>query len=113
ESYNAFRSQTLREMSFAIEDAELDGDVRVVVLRGAGDKAFCTGGDVKEAEGGGYNKDMDYWHTRIHNLIRGVSMPVIAAVNGWAVGGGHILHVICDVTVAAETAKFGQLGPKV
>lgn len=113
ESYNAFRTQTLKEMCSALEDAELDDDIRAVVLRGAGDKAFCTGGDTQESATGGYNKEMDYWHTRVHNLIRDVSCPVIAAVNGWAVGGGHILHVLCDVSIAADTAKFGQLGPKV
>jgi naphthoate synthase len=112
-AYNAFRTHTLKEMVSALEDAELDRDVRVVVLRGAGDKAFCTGGDVQESKDGGYDPDMDYWHSRIHHMIREVTKPVIAAVNGFAIGGGHILHVICDLTIASSTAKFGQSGPKV
>lgn len=112
-AYNAFRTATLHEMCRALEDAELDTDIRVIVLRGAGDKAFCSGGDAEESKDGGYDEQMDYWHTRIHHLIREASKPVIAAVNGWAVGGGHILHVICDLTIAADTAKFGQMGPRV
>jgi len=111
--YNAFRTQTLKEMFQALEDAEIDTDIRVVVLRGSGDKAFCTGGDLEEAKEGGYNKEMDYWHTQIHHMIRAITKPVIAAVNGWAIGGGHILHIICDLSIAADTAKFGQAGPRV
>ena len=87
---------------------ELDPEVRVVVLRGAGDKAFCTGGDAQESTEGGYDREMDYWHMRNHHLLRALTKPVIAAVNGWAVGGGHILHIICDLSIAADTAKFGQ-----
>ncbi len=111
--YNAFRTHTLKEISQALEDAELDPEVRAVVLRGAGDKAFCTGGDIQEAKGGGYESEMDYWHTKVHSMIRGITKPVIAAVNGWAIGGGHILHVICDLSIAADTARFGQAGPRV
>lgn len=111
--YNAFRTKTVKEMTVALEDAELDESIRVVVLRGSGDKAFCTGGDVEEAKRGGYQREMDYWHWKLHHLLRAVSKPVIAAVNGWAVGGGHILHVICDLSIAADTAKFGQAGPRV
>ena len=111
--YNAFRTHTLKEICSALEDAELDPDIRVVVLRGSGDKAFCTGGDVQEAKGGGYEKEMDYWHTKVHHMIRALTRPVIAAVNGWAIGGGHILHIICDLSIAADTAKFGQAGPRV
>ena len=111
--YNAFRTVTIKEMCSALEDAEIDPDVRVVVIRGAGDKAFCTGGDAEEAKAGGYNKEMDFWHTKNHFLLRALTKPVIAAVNGWAVGGGHILHVICDLSIAADTAKFGQAGPRV
>jgi dihydroxynaphthoic acid synthetase len=110
---NAFRTPTLREMSAALEDAELDSSVRVIVLRGAGDRAFCTGGDTAESKDGGYNADMDYWHTRIHQMLRESTRPVIAAVNGWAIGGGHILHVICDLSIASENARFGQAGPRV
>ena len=86
------------------------------MLTGAGDKAFCAGGDVKErAETGGYGETE--WGTfeieRLHRIIRDVPKPVIAAVNGVAVGGGHVLHVLCDLTVAAEHARFGQSGPRV
>ncbi|MDT3700324.1 MAG: enoyl-CoA hydratase-related protein [Thermincola sp.] len=114
EKYNAFSTNTIKEICLALEKAELDDDVRVVVLRGAGDKAFCTGGDIDEkGEGGGYNREMDYWHTRVHQMIRMLSKPVIAAVNGWAIGGGHIIHLICDISIAADSAKFGQAGPRV
>ena len=112
-AYNAFRTHTLSEMCAALEEAELDSQIRVIVLRGAGDKAFCTGGDTQESQHGGYNEQMDYWHGRVHRMIRDVTKPVIAAVNGWAIGGGHILHIICDVSIAADTARFGQVGPKV
>ena len=114
EVYNAFRTQTLRELAYAFEDVELDRSIGVAVLTGAGNKAFCTGGDSKEVRGkAGYSKEMDYWHTRVHQVIRTVSKPVIAAVNGYAIGGGHVLHIICDLTIAAEHARFGQAGPRV
>lgn len=113
EKYNAFTTFTLKEICHALEEAELDEGVRVVVLRGAGDKAFCTGGDAGEAKEGGYHREMDYWHTKLHHMIRAISKPLIAAVNGWAIGGGHILHLICDLSIAADTAKFGQAGPRV
>lgn len=111
--YNAFRTYTLKEICQALEDADLDSNMRVVVLRGIGEKAFCTGGDVGEGDGSGYDKEMDHWHTKVHHMIRAISKPVIAAVNGWAIGGGHILHIICDLSIAADTAKFGQAGPRV
>lgn len=111
--YNAFTTNTLKELCHALEKAELDENVRVVVLRGAGDKAFCVGGDEEEAKGGGYSKEMNYWHSKVHSMVRTLGKPVIAAVNGWAVGGGHILQVICDLSIAAETARFGQAGPRV
>lgn len=114
EAYNAFRTQTLRELAYAFEDAELDSSVGVVVLTGAGNKAFCTGGDSKEVSGtAGYVKEMDYWHTRVHQAIRTVSKPVIAAANGYAIGGGNVLVTICDLAIASDNAKFGQAGPKV
>lgn len=114
EVYNAFRTLTLREMAEALDDSGLDEGIGVVVITGAGDKAFCTGGDTKEAaQSGGYNKENNYWHSRVHYLIRSIPKPVIAAVNGWAVGGGHIIHVVCDLTIASETARFGQAGPRV
>jgi len=113
-AYNAFTSNTLRELALAFEDADQDPAVGVVVLTGAGDKAFCSGGDLKEAvQSGGYNRENDYWHSRLHHSIRSTSKPTIAAVNGYAIGGGHILHLLCDISIASENAKFGQAGPKV
>ncbi len=112
--YNAFTTDTLKEVAQALADAELDSNVGVVVLTGAGEKAFCTGGDTKEAaQGGGYSKDMDYWHGEVHRRIRNIPKPVIAAVNGYAIGGGNILHLICDLTIASENARLGQAGPRV
>lgn len=112
--YNAFTTSTLREIAQALTDAELDSNIGVVVLTGAGDKAFCTGGDTKEAaQAGGYSKDIGYWHADVHRRIRNIPKPVIAAVNGYAIGGGHILHLICDLTIASENARFGQAGPRV
>lgn len=114
EVLNAFRTRTLREVCEALERSELDDEVRVVVLTGAGDRAFCTGGDSKEVQtGAGYEKEMDYWHTRVHQSIRTLSKPVIAAVNGYAIGGGNVLVTICDLTIASENAIFGQAGPAV
>lgn len=114
EVYNAFTTHTLKEMASALEDAELDSSIGVVVLTGAGNKAFCTGGDMKESsQAGGYNTEMDYWHTAVHRAIRNIPKPVIAAVNGYAIGGGNILHLLCDLTIASENARFGQAGPRV
>src|SRR4030043_766896 len=82
-AYNAFTTKTLKEIAEAFTDAELDSAVGVVVMTGAGDKAFCTGGDLKEAaQPGGYSKEMDYWHGSVHRAIRNIPKPVIAAVNG-------------------------------
>ena len=114
EVYNAFRTHTLREMARALEDADLDVNIRAVILTGTGEKAFCTGGDVKEIEGSaGYDEDMDYWHTRVHQAIRTLSKPVMSAVNGYAIGGGNVLVTICDMAIASENAIFGQAGPRV
>jgi len=110
ERYNAFTINTLKEMHFALEKAELDENVRVIVLRGAGDKAFCAGGDLKE---GGDPTHMTYWHMKVLHTIRAITKPVIAAVNGWAVGGGCTLHIVCDLSIAAETAKFAQTDPRI
>lgn len=112
--YNAFTTNTLKELALAFEDAEQEPTIGVVILTGAGDKAFCTGGDFKEGvQPGGYNRENDYWHSRLHHSIRCISRPTIAAVNGYAIGGGHILHLLCDMTIASENAKFGQAGPRV
>lgn len=114
QAYNAFTTNTLKEIAEALQDAEFDSNVGVVVLTAAGDKAFCTGGDLKEAaQPGGYNRDMDYWHNAVHRSIRNIPKPVIAAVNGYAIGGGHILHLVCDLSIASENARFGQAGPRV
>jgi dihydroxynaphthoic acid synthetase len=112
--YNAFRTLTIKEMVQSFEDAEADQSVGVVVLTGTGNKAFCTGGDAKEVvEKGGYDPDMSIFIKKLHNLIVSLSKPVIAAVNGFAIGGGHVIQVLCDLSIAAENAKFGQVGPKV
>lgn len=116
ERYNAFRSQTVDELIAAFNLAWSDHRVRAVILTGAGEKAFCTGGDVKQrAETGDYGPS-ELGRFRIgelHKLMRDLPKPVIAAVNGVAVGGGHVLQVLADVSIASETARFGQAGPRV
>ncbi len=114
EVYNAFRYQTVKEMAFAFEDAALDASVGVIVLTGAGDKAFCVGHDNKEAKEGGDDlaRERVFMHTKFQRLIRENPKPVIAAVNGWSIGGGNVFCVLCDLAIASETAKFGQAGPK-
>ena len=114
EKLNAFRANTCREMVKAFEDAEEDATVGVVVLTGAGNRAFSAGGDFTEVEGeAGYSRELLYWVSRLHGAIRHIPKPVIAAVNGYAIGGGHVLHVVCDLSIAADTARFGQSGPRV
>jgi 2-ketocyclohexanecarboxyl-CoA hydrolase len=111
---NAFRTRTVRELTEAFGDARWDPVVGVVVLTGAGDKAFCSGGDQKERGQGGYateERPMDV--EALHSAIRHIPKPVIAMVNGFAIGGGHVLHVLCDLSIAADTAVFGQTGPRV
>jgi naphthoate synthase len=114
--YNAFRAHTVDELIKCFKAAWADGSVGVVILTGAGDKAFCTGGDQKQrAQTGDYGPsesglfEIEY----LHHVIRDIPKPVIAAVNGYAIGGGHVLHVVCDLTIASETARFGQTGPRV
>lgn len=116
ERYNAFRGQTVDELVDAFRLAWAEDHIRSVILTGAGEKAFCTGGDVKQrAETGDYGPtrsgfiDIDY----LHRVIREVPKPVIAAVNGFAIGGGQVLHVLCDLSIASDTATFGQVGPRV
>jgi naphthoate synthase len=114
---NAFRPQTVTEMIRAIDDARDDPSVGVIVLTGAGDKAFCSGGDQRIRGEHGY-KEEGSGTQRLNVLdfqtrIRKCPKPVIAAVNGWAVGGGHVLHVVCDLTIASDNARFMQTGPKV
>jgi 2-ketocyclohexanecarboxyl-CoA hydrolase len=111
---NAFRTRTVAELTEAFVDARWERSVGVVVLTGAGDRAFCSGGDQKERGQGGYAVDarpMDV--EALHSAIRHIPKPVIAMVNGFAIGGGHVLHVLCDLSIASENAVFGQTGPRV
>ena len=113
---NAFTPTTTAEMSDALRICREEADIDVIVITGAGDKAFCSGGDQNVKGIGGYiDKDgvprlnvLD-----LHKAIRSIPKPVIAMVNGYAIGGGHVLHVVCDLTIASENARFGQTGPKV
>src|SRR3979411_1511528 len=116
ERYNAFRARTLDELIRAFKLAWGSPDVGVICLTGAGEKAFCTGGDQKQrAETGDYGPSETglFEIESLHRLIREVPKPVIAAVNGYAIGGGHVLHVLCDLSIASEAAVFGQTGPRV
>ena len=114
--YNAFTPDTTREISEALVICREKPEVRVVILTGEGDKAFCSGGDQNVKSFAGYvGKDgvprlnvLD-----VQRQIRSLPKPVIAMVNGYAIGGGHVLHVICDLSIASENARFGQTGPKV
>jgi naphthoate synthase len=113
---NAFRPLTVDEMSEALHDARFDSNVGVVILTGAGDLAFCSGGDQRIRGDSGY-KD-DHGHLRLNVLdfqrqMRTCPKPIIAMVAGYAIGGGHILHLVADLTIAADNARFGQTGPKV
>lgn len=116
EVYNAFRPQTNFEMLDAMSICRERTDIGVVVLTGAGDKAFCSGGDQKVKGVGGYIDENGVPRLNVldlHKAIRSLPKPVIAMVNGYAIGGGHVLHVVCDLTIASENARFGQTGPKV
>jgi dihydroxynaphthoic acid synthetase len=112
EAYNAFTTSTQNELIKAFEDAANDATVGVVVFTGAGDKAFCTGGDAKEAKAG-YRKGMLEKDLIVKTLIREMPKPVIAAVNGYAIGGGQVYQQVCDLSIASENAVFGQVGPMV
>ena len=114
--HNAFTPLTVQEMSQAMEWAGQHTEIGVVVLTGVGDKAFCSGGDQRVRGAGGYVDENQVPRLNVLDLqkqIRSIPKPVIAAVAGWAIGGGHVLHVVCDLTIAAENARFGQTGPKV
>ena len=110
---NAFRTETCMEIVRAFEDVEIDRSVGVVVLTGAGGRAFCVGGDAGESEGAGYRPELAVYVRRVHDMIRKAPVPVIAAVRGYAIGGGHVFHIICDLTIATEDSVFGQVGPRV
>jgi naphthoate synthase len=114
--YNALRGRTVDELLAAFKYAWVDKAVGAVILTGAGEKAFCTGGDQKErAEKGNYGETETgmFEIEALHKIIRAIPKPVIAAVNGFAIGGGHVLHVLADLSIASTTAKFGQVGPRV
>jgi naphthoate synthase len=118
---NAFRPQTLFELTDAFDRARDDDQVGVIILTGKGDKAFCSGGDQRIRGDDGYIGDDDVAHKGIGRLnvldlqvqIRRTPKPVVAMIAGYAVGGGHVLHVVCDLSIAAENARFQQTGPKV
>jgi len=114
---NAFRPQTLVEVSAAMELAREDPDVGVIVLTGEGPDAFCSGGDQSVRGDTGYvaeGASIGRFHvTDLQVQMRRLPKPVVAMVAGWAVGGGHVLHVCCDLTIAADNARFGQTGPRV
>lgn len=116
EVYNAFRPQTNMEMLDAVAYVREAPDVRVLLLTGTGDKAFCSGGDQRVKGTGGYLDANGVPRLNVldlHKAIRSLPKPVIALVNGYAIGGGNVLQVVCDLTIASENARFGQTGPKV
>ena len=117
EKLNAFTTRTLREMIEALTDAWFDKEVGVVVITGAGDRAFCVGGDQSIRTEAGYEAEAGMGlleaHSLVFYLLRTIPKPIIAMVNGYAIGGGQVLHVVCDLTIASETARFGQAGPRV
>ncbi len=113
---NAFTPKTTWEISQALNICREDPKIRLVILTGAGDKAFCSGGDMHVKGRGGYVGDDGVPRLNVLDVqmqIRRLPKPVIAMVNGYAIGGGHVLHLVCDLTIASENAIFGQTGPKV
>ncbi len=118
---NAFRPRTIVEISRALEDAREDASIGVIVLTGEGDQAFCSGGDQRVRGDSGYmdenaaaSSGVGRFHvTDLHVQMRRLPKPVVAMVAGYAIGGGHVLHLLCDLTIAADNARFGQVGPKV
>ncbi len=113
---NAFRPHTVQELLDAFAYARDDSSIGVIVLAGAGDDAFCAGGDQKVRGHGGYVGEDEIPRLNVldlQRLIRVIPKPVVAMVSGYAIGGGHVLHVVCDLTIAADNAIFGQTGPKV
>jgi naphthoate synthase len=113
---NAFTPLTVDEMIDAMHHCRMDNKIGVIILTGEGEEAFCSGGDQSVRGVGGYVGSNGVPRLNVLDLqkmIRSIPKPVIAMVAGWAIGGGHVLHVVCDLTIAAENAKFGQTGPKV
>ncbi|KAF8378275.1 hypothetical protein HHK36_029614 [Tetracentron sinense] len=116
ERRNAFRPHTIKELIRAFNDARDDSSVGVIILTGKGTKAFCSGGDQALRSADGYADYENFGRLNVLDLqvqIRRLPKPVIAMVAGYAVGGGHVLHMVCDLTIAADNATFGQTGPKV
>ncbi|MEN8761293.1 MAG: 1,4-dihydroxy-2-naphthoyl-CoA synthase [Thiogranum sp.] len=114
---NAFRPETVEELGQAFHHAHMAADIGVIILTGAGDQAFCSGGDQKvRGNDGGYRDGQGVQHLNVLDLqrqIRSLPKPVVAMVAGYAIGGGQVLHLVCDLTIAADNARFGQTGPKV
>jgi naphthoate synthase len=116
EKHNAFTPLTVQEMSDAMELARQNPEIGVIILSGEGGRAFCSGGDQSVRGHGGYIGEDTVPRLNVLDLqmqIRRIPKPVIAMVAGWAIGGGHVLHVVCDLTIAADNARFGQTGPNV
>lgn len=114
--HNAFRPQTVEEMRQALADARDNQEIGVIILTGAGDKAFCSGGDQAVRGDSGYRDEEGVHRLNVLDFqrdIRSCPKPVIAMVAGYAIGGGHVLHLVCDITIAADNARFGQTGPRV
>ncbi|HXC77927.1 MAG TPA: enoyl-CoA hydratase-related protein [Candidatus Acidoferrum sp.] len=114
EKYNAFREETLDDLIAAFSEAESDGQVGVIVLTGAGEKAFCSGGDIswEDASDPSGATRMNRRTSNLSLIMRGCGKPIIARVKGYAVGGGNELQMLCDLTIASDDSMFGQAGPK-
>ncbi|MGR3973229.1 MAG: 1,4-dihydroxy-2-naphthoyl-CoA synthase [Candidatus Rhabdochlamydia sp.] len=113
---NAFRPLTVQEMMHALNDARHDPEIGAIILTGEGKEAFCSGGDQKIRGKAGYQDDQGNEHLNVLDFqrqIRTCPKPVVAMVSGYAIGGGHVLHIVCDLTIAADHSIFGQVGPKV
>ena len=116
EIHNAFRPHTVEELRHALSDARNDSSIGVIILTGEGEKAFCSGGDQNIRGDAGYRDEVGTHRLNVLDFqreIRSCPKPIVAMVAGYAIGGGHVLHVICDLTIAADNAIFGQTGPKV
>ena len=117
ERRNAFRPETIQQLIDAMHRAQFDPGIGVIILTGAGHQAFCSGGDqIVRGDDGGYHDESGMPHLNVLDLqmqIRRCPKPVVAMVAGYAIGGGHVLHLVCDLSIAADNARFGQTGPRV